>query len=632
MARGVFTFFVVLCCMTSIVSTANAQSSRSKPTSQEKDRHARAKTSLESDPAKLQEARVAFAIQVVSSLAEEARSYKDESLSVRIQARAADVLWNNDAERARTLFVRAWDAAQVVDKEGRRRNEEERRRFLLKRGGTGFIPAPPNLRAEVLRLAYLHDPSLAEGFLDKMEEENKQEEKDSTTAKHWDPTEPPDVIVRRLQLARQLLESGETQKAILLAEPGLNRVTSPGVIFLVLLRQKNAGSADQLFNLLLERTSGDPIADATSVSLLSTYIFTPSVFVTSTRNGLLMNPWTEQLPPPQLSPELRAKFFSVAGQILLRPLDAGILDLTSAGPAGTYFTIKRLLPQFEQNDASMAIALQSRLNTLAQGSDNVIPASQRGFVNAGFKSSEKKEDDPEDALSHLEGASTSQRNHLYAMAARAAAMKNDPKAREFADKIEDVDLKTNVRTFIDFILVSKALALKDWDKALQLTRSGELSHLQRAWVYSEIAALSKSSAPEDSMNLILEAGREAERIVTSPEYAEASIAVARRAAEIDPTGKWYKVLDAIKAVNRVSDYTGEEDEISVGFQSQNNIVKMQVAAPTISFSALIGNLAEDDIYRAISMAKNVTSESPRALALLAGARVIFEKRPVTNKH
>jgi hypothetical protein len=629
MARGILTFFV-LCCLISIDFTADAQSSRSKATSQDNDKRARSKPSLENDSAKLQAARVAFAIQVVSSLAEEARSYKDESLSVRVQARAADVLWNSDPERARALFVRAWDAAQIVDKEARRRNQEERQRFLSKGGGTGFIPAPPNLRAEVLRLAYLRDPSLAESFLAKMEEENKQEEKDSATNR-WDPTEPPEATARRLQLARQLLESGETQKAILLAQAGLNRVTSQGIIFLVLLRQKNAAVADQLFNSLLERTSGDPSADATSVSLLSTYVLTPSMFVTSTRNGLLMNPWTEELPPPQLPPELRAKFFSVAGQVLLRPLDAASLELTSAGPAGTYFTIKRLLPQFEQNDANMAIALQSKLSTLGQGSDDVIPFSQRGFVNAGFKSSEKKEDDPEDALSHLDGASTSQRNHLYAMAARAAAMKNDPKAREFADKIEDGDLYKSVRGFVDFILVSKALASKDSDKALQLVRSGELSHFQRAWAYSEIAALAKPAAPEDSMNLLLEAGREAERTATSPESAEAWIAVAKRATEIDPGGKWYKALDAVKAINKVTDYTGEENEISVGFQSQNNIVRMQVATPTISFATLVGKLAEDDIYRAIDIAKNVTSESPRALALLAGARVAFEKRPVTNK-
>lgn len=631
MARGILTPVVVFCCVVSIGSIVTAQSPDSKPTPQSKNSPAGAKPPLESETARFQKARVAFAIQVVSSLADEARSYKDESLSVRTQARAADVLWNVDRVRARALFVRAWEAAQSIDKEGQRRNNEERQRFLSGRGGTGFIPAPPNLRAEVLRLAYLHEPALAEGFLAKMEEENKREEEDSTTASHWDPTEPPDAIVRRLQLARQLLESGETQKAIVLAEPGLNRVTSQGVMFLVLLRQKNEGFADRLFNLLLEKTSSDPMADATFVSLLSTYVFTPSVFVTSTKNGLLMNPWTEQLPPPNLSSELRAKFFSVASQILLRPLEPQILELTSAGLAGTYFTIKRLLPLFEQNDPSTAIALQSRLNTLAQGSDNLIPVSQRAFENVGFKSNEKKEDDPEDALRHLDSASTSQRNHLYAMAAQAAALKNDAKAPELADKIEDSELRKNVRTFVDFILVSKALELKNFEKALQLTRTSELSHFQRAWAFAELASLSKSSAPENSMNLILEAEKEAERIGISAEGAEAWVAIARRAAEIDPSGKWYRVQDAIKAVNRISDYTGEENEISAGFQSQNNIVRIQITAPTISLSALMGDLAEDDIYRTVAMAKDVTGESPRAFSLLASARVAFNKGAVTNK-
>src|SRR6185369_2575264 len=216
----------------------------------------------------LQADRVAFSVQIVSSLADEARLYKDEALSVRIQARAADVLWNADRGRARALFVRAWETAQVIDKEGQRRNKEERERFLSKRGGMGFIPAPPNLRAEVLRLAYVHDPTLAESFLVKMEEEDRREEQDAAMASRWDPTEPPAAIAKRLQLARQLLESGDIEKAIRVAQPGLDRVTAQGVIFLVLLRQKNVGFADQIFNSLLDRSSGDPIADATSVSLL----------------------------------------------------------------------------------------------------------------------------------------------------------------------------------------------------------------------------------------------------------------------------------------------------------------------------------------------------------------------------
>ncbi|HYJ87932.1 MAG TPA: hypothetical protein VEW46_17840 [Pyrinomonadaceae bacterium] len=327
--------------------------------------------------------------------------------------------------------------------------------------------------------------------------------------------------MKRLQVARQLLENGATEKALLFAEPGLNRVTSHGVIFLVLLRQKNAGAADKLFSSLLERMSNDPIADATAVSLLSSYVFTPGVLVTSTRNGLVMNPWTPTpLAPPQLSAALRAKFFFVTSQILLRPVEPAELQLTSAGLAGTYFTIKRLLPLFEQNDPSISAALHVRLNKLAEGTNEVIPAAQREFLNAGFNSNDKKKDDPEDALSRIDGASnTNERNHLYAMAARAAAMKNQLKAREFADKIEQGELKKNVRNFVDFVLVSNALQKNESEKALLFARAGELSYLQRAWAYSETAALSKSSGLDEAMDLILEAAREAGRIpVTSAKH------------------------------------------------------------------------------------------------------------------
>lgn len=610
-----------------------AISSRQTTRRDGKERRNEAKPSLEVDPAQSKEARYAFAIEVVLSLADEARSYKDESLRVRIQARAADVLWNVDRERARILFARAWDAAEIIDREGRRRNEEERKRFLSKRGGTGFIPPAPNLRTEVLNLISIHDRALAERFLAKMEEENRRDEEEKTTARRWDPTEPPEAIVKRLQLARQLLETGETEKALLFAEPGLNGVTSPGIIFLVLVRQKNAALADQLFTSLLERTNNDPLADATSVSLLSSYVLTPSVLVTSTRNGFSMNPWTATLPPPELSRALRAKFFFVGSQILLRQLDPSELELTSAGLAGTFFTIKRLLPFFEQNDPSMSAALQVRLNRLAEGTDEVIPAAQRGFVNAGFNSNDKKEDDQEDLLRRLDGAaSTSERNHLYAMAAHAGAIRNDPKAREFADKIEDANLRKSVRKFVDFVLVSKFLEKNEAERALQLARTGELSHLQRAWAISETAALSKPSASNDAMELILEAAREASRItVTSPESPQAWVAIARRGGEIDQAGKWDKILDAIKALNKTSSYTGEEHQISVSFQSRNNILMMQIAAPSSSLSALFGALAKEDLYRTVDMARIISSESPRAIALLAAARSAFERSPVKNK-
>jgi hypothetical protein len=633
MTRYTFAFILTLCYAISISTVVNAQTPSNKPLPQDKKKQTPAKSAAPKEPDELADAQRAFAIEIIYSLADEARSYKDEPLRASVQARAADILWNVDQERARTLFNRAWEAAEVIDKEGQRRNEEERRRFLSGRGGTGFIPMPPNLRAEVLRFASRHDRALAESFLAKMEEENKRAEEESSTARYWDPTEPPEATAKRLELALQLLESDETERALLIATPGLNRVTSQGIMFLVLLRKKNAALADQRFASLLEWAATDPMADATSVSLLSSYIFTPSVLVTATRSGLRMNPWSETLPPLELPSALRAMFFRVATQILLRPVPPSELERTSAGRAGTYFTIMRLLPLFEQHDREMATALQTRLNTLAQGTEGIIPKHQRAFVNAGFTQKETKEEGFDDILAAIERASsTNERDHLYALAVRAAVMTNDSRAREFVGEIEDAELKKHVRNFVDFILVNKALEKKDAEKALQLAREGELSYFQRVWAYTEIAQLLKTSAPEQAREVINEAITESGRIAaSSTESPQAWVAITNRMMEIDRARTFETVLGAIKAVNKVPDYTGEENKVSVRFQSKNDIAMVDIAAPSISLAGLFSALGKEDIYLATDTARNIIYESPRAVALLAAARSIFERKPLRNK-
>ncbi len=616
--RRTLTSLVAILLVNFIASSTAAQSPN-----QTSDPDTRAATkAARTSEARAREARLAFAIHLVSSLADDARSFKDDSLRVRVQARAADILWNVDRARARTLFERSWEAAHIVDQEGQRHAAAERQRFLSGRGGTGFIPKPPNLRGEVLRLVSGHDRALAETFLAKMDEENKRDADDNKT-RTFNSVEPSVATTQRLQVARQLLESGELEKSLAFAEPSLTRATSPGIIFLVLLRQASAARADQIFNAMLERTAIDPLSDAASVSLLSSYVFTPSVMVTSTRDGLLMNPWTDALPQPQLAPELRGKFFAVASQVLLRPANRQELELTTAGLAGTYFTIKRLLPLFEQHEPEMAAALRARLNMLNDGVDP-IPEQQRPFTNAGLTS---KTDETADLEARIErAATTSERNSLYALAAREAVMKNDPKAREFANAIEDNELKASVRTFVDFILVSKALEQKDTEKALQLIRSGTLTPLQRCWSYAEVAALIRSKAPEQATELIGEATKEAEHIaVSSAESAQAWITIARRAAEVDRSRRWPSALDAVKALNKANDYTGEENDIVVRFQTRKESVAMRIAMPSAGLAGLFKSLAEDDIYQTASLAKSIAGEAPRATALLATARLVFDR-------
>jgi hypothetical protein len=69
----------------------------------------------EADP--MEEERRAFAISLVISIANEARSYSDVTLRPHVLARSADVLWNADNTTARDLFRRAWEAAEKGDAE-----------------------------------------------------------------------------------------------------------------------------------------------------------------------------------------------------------------------------------------------------------------------------------------------------------------------------------------------------------------------------------------------------------------------------------------------------------------------------------------------------------------------------------
>src|SRR5712664_3146213 len=66
---------------------------------------------------RLEAQRRAFAVSLVTSLANDARSYNDLALRPRVLARAADVLWDANNVAARALFVRAWEAAEAGDAE-----------------------------------------------------------------------------------------------------------------------------------------------------------------------------------------------------------------------------------------------------------------------------------------------------------------------------------------------------------------------------------------------------------------------------------------------------------------------------------------------------------------------------------
>ena len=606
-----------------------------KPLKAKPDNKSKAKP--EADPLELQ--RRTVAISLLTSLADEARSYQDQTLRARVQARAADALWNSDVEKARTLFRRAWDSAAMADKEAWQRYTEERQRQSRERGGGRFIQQPPELRSEVLRLAAKRDRDLAEAFFGQLREDTNASLPVSNTGDPIlpatpDPEDPPTEVTQRLQLARQLLEEGEIGRALQIADKALNRVTTRGIFFLCALREKDEVAADQRFANMLANTVADPASDAVGVSVLSTYVFTPFMYIIVRGNG--QNHTSQEREPivaPKISPELRVAFLGVATQILLRPLQPPDQDRTVAGRRGLYFVIARLLPLFDQYAPDLAPELRVQLASLGTDVPDDLRTGRNRLLTRGLVAEDQVRDEGRESLERAERvADAAERDQWYARAAQLAARKGDASARDLVDKIADSDLRQRARAHVDFILVTRAIEKKDPPEAMRLLRGAELTNIQRVWALLEVARMLKKTDATQAVEMLNEAATVGRRIGGSDvERARAMVGVATLMFELDRGRVWEALTEAVKAANSVAAFSGEDAQVSQRFSSRSGTSTTNFTVEQFDVEGIFRSLAREDLYRSIEMARGFTADTPRAIATLAVARAVLETKKDTTR-
>lgn len=617
--------FAAVLCLLTLALPAFAQTSA--PTTPRKPALAAPARAAAADP--LAANRRMTAINLVNSLADEARSFHDEMLRARVQARAADALWTTEEERARMLFRRAWDAAELGDKELARRFEEDKRR-QLERGGSIALQRPPNLRGEVLRLASRRDRALGEELLARLEEERKQQERDAATAAPASP-QPGHLDAlsmqssHRLDLARELLQSNETERAMRFAEPALQTVTRDSVFFLTDLREKSPARADPVFAALLARAAADPASDANTVSLLSSYVFTPHTVITIGQDGgASINSSGRTAPPADFPAALRTGFMQMAAQVLLRPPAPADQDRSSGGRASTYFMIARLLPLFEQYLPAGVTLLRTQLTALTPDAPEQVRNAGDELLNVGMKSdagaggSDRHQDLLEDNLK--KATTDEERDRLYVELAMNAAGRRDPRAREFAEKVSDAETRARLLAYVDYEAATVAVEKKDVDEILRLARRGEMSHLQKVWAYTEAARITAKDNRGRAVEILDEAAEESKRIAPDDaDRARAVLAIATPLYELDAGRVWSLMPDLVKTVNSVSDFTGEDGRLAVRFQTKHHASLRTSTIENFNLQPVFASLAKTDLNRAIDLAKGFTGESPRAVATLAVA-------------
>lgn len=562
-------------------------------------------------------------------MADEARSYKNSALRPSILARSADALWEADEVTARSLFRRAWDAAEKADAEDEppspSKGAPPAMVIALRKLSGG------DLRSEVLNLAARRDRTLAEEFLAKLiEAQTKAAEQSANGA----PENPNDSWTtsheasKRLRLADRLLDDNQTERAFEFAAPVLIQVNDKTISFLSRLRLQKPDLADKQFLLLLGRAEVEPTSDANTVSGLSSYAFTPGLYLTfAADGGVRWIPALNTINAPDLSPIVRNAFFRVAGTILLRPSPPPDEDVTSAGRTGKYMVIKRLLPLFEQYAPDIAVALKSQLVALTMEASSSLFNDDDSFITQGLK----RDANPKTILDRLQeridrAKDERERDTIYADVAAILATQGDARAQSIADKIESEYRRKVTSTYVDLYLIRVAIEKKDVAAVLRFAKSEDLTHVHRAWTYVQVARLLMRSDRTRALETLEEALAEARRVeLDEPRRTNLMIGVASEFLNADSVRPWEVAEEAVKAANADEEFVGEDIGLSVPLMTSSGLKILELDTTGFNLSSLVRLLAKQDFTRVTDLAKSLKSEAPRALATLSVASVALEK-------
>lgn len=649
MSKRVSLLALALCTVVSPVRAGAQESPAPKP---KPSKTSAKKPSAEpADP--MTELRRMIAISLVSSLADDARMFRDPSLRARVQARSADALWETEREKALTLFRRAWDEAETADADADRRVADERARQQRERGYAS-IQLGPSLRTEVLRLAAKRDRALGEEFLTKLDEARKKELESAATSNERptdpatsnrdgqpseqqrpDPMETPPSIAKRLRLAIQLLQDGDVERATQFADPALGAVYPPALEFLTRLRAKNAQAADERYAMLVTRAAQNPTSDANTASLLSSYLFSPTLYMTfSADAGSNANSWGngpgQPQPPTDVAPPIRAAYFRAAAAILLRPTPTLDQDRTSAGRAGWFMVITRLLPLFDQYAPDRSAVLRAKQASLAPDTpDGLRQPGANNALTRGLVPEDPNRDRVGETLGRLDRAKTAdERDAVYVDAVFDAMRQKDPRLEEFLNKIEDTDTRQKLRAFIDMDAARAAVNEKNTTEALRIARGNSLTSIQRAWVLTEAARLISKQEPGRAVEILDEALTEAKERIdpASVERTSALVAIATQLYELDRARTWEVMHEVVKAANAAKAYTGEDGRISTRFQSKGMTMASSSTVQSFDLTDIFTKLAREELQRAADLARTFENEAPRSFATLAVARAVLDNK------
>lgn len=559
----------------------------------------------------------ALVVAVLRSTADEAKGWKDASAAASVQAQAADLLWDVDADAGRDYLQRAWDSTSRVEEAG-----GERSRFRN-------VSARTNARQEVMLVARKRAPALAKRWLEQMAQDVESDRKDQPRGIFDDRTARSTVL---LEMAMRNAADNPKAAADLATESLQDGISFGLQNVLVAIQGKDPALAQAVFRAALARLRTAGLGDPNELLILYAYLYTPGrvpgANTTGNRNSFTLATSRNQpqiTAAAQLNPALALEFLRLAADLLV----AAPLPSTTSSPEDTaraqISVIGFLIGKLSQIAPDQAAMLQARMGQIETDAHfSTTPSAPPPDIPTP-KAGEPKEEYAQRRVDSLEEVAEKQPDQLsrdiaYAKAALATAVERYERGWNLADKIEDKTLSTNVKNWLTYRAALHFVGAGDFDKAHGLMTKND-DPAQRA---ASLVVGAQKLAKKDKFRAtqwLQEAGAIVGKADPDENWRSIAFGIVSTYARFDSSAALQALSEAVSLANKVQGPPADEEKApTVRRFSGLTLSDFTYGTTGFGLKAAVGALDADQFEAVLPELQRLTQPEARGTAILALCR------------
>ncbi|HEX7331190.1 MAG TPA: hypothetical protein VF290_06805 [Pyrinomonadaceae bacterium] len=573
---------------------------------------------------RIRQQQVTRILSVLSATADNAKHWTDAAVASKVQAQVSDVIWDADAEIARSYLIRAWETTARVEI-----SKQERSAFRNQSPRT-------EARREVILVARKRAPDLSKKWLQQMAQESEQEQHERGA---FDDRTPRSTLL--LQMALQIVSDDPEAAAALATESLQDGISFGFQQVLIRIQEKNFELSQRVFRTALARLRTAGMVDPNELLILYAYLYTPGRIVAANTDG---NPGRIQIAvgrnPPQiaaaaqLNPALALDFLQLAANLLI----SAPVPATTANPSLAarlqLSVINALMGPISDRLPELAVALQTRaqqivtearLNTAPQTAPPNRPASLPGETSESF--AERRVDLLEEAARNENF--TIGRDIAFAKAALATTVQNYSRGWELAGKIDDGKLRDNLKNWLTYRATLHFVSENNLDKAYELAAKNNDPIQRAASLVVGAQQLVKAKDATRASQWLVEARSLVRKVDPDETSVHVAFGIVSAFAKIDRVVAFDVLSEAVRQMGKTTLTSADEDRAPLlkrfsGFESSADFT---YGTEGFSLRAAIGAFGPEQFEDVLAIVNRITPAELHGLAIIELSRKYLKATP-----